>query len=180
MPHLLVSSRIEGRRKNGCVTKTAWTLPTKRKGKEMLGSGMSSLLVTTRLIVNDTVNEKEYRARFCVKVFICNCKSPSKLFQAFPYFSLLTPRISNNREGFFSFPIFFSEEMGRETGVWKRHFFPLFSFLFAKSNTFCPGVNFTEMVCVVYSKLAVCTAREGEESDCMIKCAFDEAALPRE
>lgn len=180
MPRLLVSSRIEGRRKNGCVTKTAWTLPTKRKGKEMLGSGMSSLLVTTGLIVNDTVNEKEYRARFCVKVFICNCKSPSKLFPSFSLlFSTYTAHLEQQRR-FFSFPLFFSEEMGRETGVWKRHFFPLFSFLFAKSNTFCPGVNFTEMVCVVYSKLAVCTAREGEESDCMIKCAFDEAALPRE
>lgn len=142
---------------------------------------MSSLLVTTRLIVNDTVNEKEYRARFCVKVFICNCKSPSKLFQALPYFSLLTPRISNNREGFFFLFLFFfrrrwEEKLEFESAI----FFPLFSFLFAKSNTFCPGVNFTEMVCVVYSKLAVCTAREGEESDCMIKCAFDEAALPRE
>lgn len=118
---------------------------------------------------------------FALKFLFVIVNRRRSFFQAFPYFSLLTPRISNNREGFFFLFLFFfrrrwEEKLEFESAI----FFPLFSFLFAKSNTFCPGVNFTEMVCVVYSKLAVCTAREGEESDCMIKCAFDEAALPRE
>lgn len=115
--------------------------PTKRKGKEMLGSGMSSLLVTTRLIVNDTVNEKEYRARFCVKVFICNCKSPSKLFRAFPYFSLLTPRISNNREGFFfSFLFFFGGDGKRNWSLKAPFFFLSFLSFLLNLTLFAPAL----------------------------------------
>lgn len=106
----------------------------------MLGSGMSSLLVTTRLIVNDTVNEKEYRVRFCVKVFICNCKSPSKLFQAFPYFSLLTPRISNNREGFFLFLFFFRRRWEEKLEFESAIFFLSFLSFLLNLTLFAPAL----------------------------------------
>lgn len=108
---------------------------------------------------------RKRRSRFCVKVFffICNCKS--KHFQAFfPFLFFFNvspphPEQQRRRRKFFSL-FFFLEEMGRETGVWKRYFFFL---LFAKSNTFCPGVNFTEMVCVVYSTGCLHCTRRGRK-----------------
>lgn len=120
--------------------------------------------------------EQDFALKFLF-VIVNRRRSFSELFLTFLYLH----RASRTTEKvFFFFPLFFRRRWEEKLEFESAIFFPLFSFLFAKSNTFCPGVNFTEMVCVVYSKLAVCTAREGEESDCMIKCAFDEAALPRE